>query len=211
MAIWEGFLANCLSKGLYSQGYCLLSGHVRLWELDSKEGRATKNWCLWTAVLEKTPESPSDSKEIKPVNLKWDQPWILTGRTDAEAEAPVFWSSDANRWLIGSLWCWERSRAGEEGIREWDGWTASPMQWTWTWANSRRWWGTGRPGVLQSMGSQRVGHDWATEQQLLILGKLISLCFSLLKAKVAIPTPCHLRRWRFIAFSWKGAIGAGTA
>ena len=54
-------------------------------------------------VLEKTPESPSDSKEINPVNLKWDQPWIFTGRTDAEAEAPVFWSSDANRWLIGKV------------------------------------------------------------------------------------------------------------
>ena len=60
-------------------------------------------------------------------------------------------------------WCWERLRAeGEEGVRRWDGWTASPMQWTWTWANSRRWWGTGRPGVLRL---QRVGHDWAIEQQ----------------------------------------------
>ena len=58
------------------------------------------NWCLRTGVLEKTPESPLDSKEIKPLNLKGDQPWILTGRTDAEAEAPVFWSSDVNRWLI---------------------------------------------------------------------------------------------------------------
>ena len=54
---------------------------------------------------------------------------------------------------------------GEEGIREWDGWTVSPMQWTWTWANSRRRWGTGRPGTLQSMGSQRVQHNWETEQQ----------------------------------------------
>ena len=54
---------------------------------------------------------------------------------------------------------------GEQGIRGWDGWMASPMQWTWTWANSRKWGGTGRPGVLQSMGPQRVGHNWATEQQ----------------------------------------------
>ena len=51
---------------------------------------------------------------------------------------------------------------GEEGYRGWDGWMASPTQWTWVWANSRRWWRTGKPGVLQSMGSQRVGHDWAT-------------------------------------------------
>ena len=60
-----------------------------------------------------------------------------------------------------SPWCWERLRAeGKEGIRGWDDWTASPMQWTWTWANSRRWWGTGRPGALRSMGSQTAGHCW---------------------------------------------------
>ena len=62
-----------------------------------------KNWCLWTVVLEKTSKSPLDSKEIKPVYLKGDQPWLFTGRTDAEAEASVFWSSDANRWLIGKV------------------------------------------------------------------------------------------------------------
>ena len=61
-------------------------------------------------------------------------------------------------------WCWERLRAGGEGDdRGWDGWTASPTQWTWVWVDSRSWWWTGRPGVLRFMGSQRVGHDWATE------------------------------------------------
>jgi len=61
---------------------------------------------------------------------------------------------------------WERLRAeGEEGVRRWDGWMASPMQWTWTWANSGRWWGTRRPSMLQCMGSQRVRYDWATKQQ----------------------------------------------
>ena len=61
-------------------------------------------------------------------------------------------------------WCWERLRAGGEGDdREWDGWMAPPTQWTCIWVNSRSWWWTGRPGVLQSMGSQRVRHDWATE------------------------------------------------
>ena len=79
-----------------------------LWELDCKECRMPKNWHLQTVVLEKTPESPLDSKEIKPVNLKDDQPWIFTGRTDAEAEALVFWSSDANR-LIGKV-----PRAGKD-------------------------------------------------------------------------------------------------
>ena len=95
-------------------GCCLPSGHVQLWELDRKEGRTPNNWCLWTVVIEKTPESLVDSKEIKQVNLKGDQPWIFSRRSDAEAEAPVFWSPDVNRWLIG---CWERSRVeGEEGI-----------------------------------------------------------------------------------------------
>ena len=62
------------------------------------------------------------------------------------------------------LWCWEGLRAGREGDdRGWDGWMASLTRWTWVWVNSRSWWWTGRPGVLQFMGSQRVGHDWATE------------------------------------------------
>ena len=73
------------------------------WELEHKEGRKPKNWCLLTAMLEKTPESPLNNKEIKPVNLKGDQPWIFTGRTDTEAEAPGFWSSDVNRRLTGKV------------------------------------------------------------------------------------------------------------
>ena len=65
-------------------------------------------------------------------------------------------------------WCWERLKAGGEGDdRGWDGWMALPTQWTWVWVNSRSWWWTGRPGVVQSMGLQRVGHDWATELRLL--------------------------------------------
>ena len=91
------------NKGLYSQGYSLPSGHIQLWQLDHKEGRTPKNWCLRTVVLEKTPESPLVSEEIKPVNLKGDQPWILTRRTDVEAEVPGFWSSDANWQLIGKV------------------------------------------------------------------------------------------------------------
>ena len=80
------------NEGSYSQGHGLPSGHIWLWELDHKEGRTLKNWCLRTVVLEKTFESLLDSKEIKPVNIKGDQPWIFTGGTDAEAEVPVFWS-----------------------------------------------------------------------------------------------------------------------
>ena len=62
------------------------------------------------------------------------------------------------------FWCWERLKAGGEGYdRRWDGWMGSPTRWTWVWASSGCWWWTGKPGMLQSMGSQRVGHDWATE------------------------------------------------
>ena len=78
-------------KDQYSQSYGFSSCHVWIWELDYKEGWAPQNWCLWAVVLEKTLESPLDSKEIKPVNPKGNQPWIFIGRTDAEAEGPILW------------------------------------------------------------------------------------------------------------------------
>ena len=104
-------------------------------------------------------------KAIQPVHPKADQSWVFIGRIDAEAETPILWPHHAKSWLIGKRpWCWERLGAGGEGDnRGWDGWMASPTRWTWVWVKSGSWWWTGRPGVLQSMGSQRVGHDWATE------------------------------------------------
>ena len=74
-----------------------------MWELDHKESWTLKNWCFWTVVLEKTLESPLDCKEIQPIHPKGNQPWIIIGRTDAEAEAeaPILWSPDAKSWLIG--------------------------------------------------------------------------------------------------------------
>ena len=86
-------------NGLYSQGYGFSSRHVRMWKLDHKEGWALKNGCFQTVVLEKTLKSPLDSKEIKPVNPKGDQPWRFIGRTDAEA--PILWPPDGKSWLIG--------------------------------------------------------------------------------------------------------------
>ena len=71
-----------------------------MWELDYKESWALKNWCFWTVVLEKTPESPLDCKEIQPVHPKGNQSWIFIGWTDAEGEAPIFWPPDAKSWLI---------------------------------------------------------------------------------------------------------------
>ena len=110
-------------KGIYNQGYGHSGGHVWLWEVDCKKGRVPTNWFLWTVVLEKTPENPLDSKEIKSVNLKGNQSWILIGRTDAEA--PVFWSSDANNWFTGKVpdmgKTEDRRRRGHQRMRCLDG------------------------------------------------------------------------------------------
>ena len=145
-----------------------------MWELDYKESWAPKNWSFWTVVLEKTLESPLDCKENKPMSAKGNQCWIFIGRTDAES--PILWPADAENWLIGKDWCWERSKAGGEGDDiGWDGRLASLTQWTWVWRSSGSWWctgksgmlysmgWTGRPGVLRFMGSQRVRHDWVTK------------------------------------------------
>ena len=131
-----------------------------MWELDNK-----KRWRIdvfelrywrrplrvpWTAKR----SNQSILKEIF-LNIHWKN-WC-------EAEAPILWQpEDLTHWK--RPWCWERLRAGGKGNdRGWDGWMASPTQWTWVWVNSGSWWWTGRPGMLQSMGSWRVRHDWATE------------------------------------------------
>ena len=100
-------------------------GHVRMWELDHKQGWVPTNRCFRTAMLEKTLESPLDSKEILPVNPKRNQPWIFIGRTDAEAEAPVLWSPDAKSQLIGKDpdarkdWRQEENRTTEDEMVGW--------------------------------------------------------------------------------------------
>ena len=130
------------------------------------KGWALKNWCFWTVGLEKPLEHPLDSKEIKPVNPKGNQPWIFIGRIDAEAEVPssalATWCEKQTNWK--RPWCWERLKAREGGDRGWDGWMVSPTQRTQVWASSRRLWRTGKPDVLLFMGSQNVGHNWATQQ-----------------------------------------------
>ena len=88
------------NKGPSSQGYGYSSGHIWMWELDYKENWVPKNWCFWTVVLEKTLESPLDCKEIQPVHPKGDQSWVFIGRTDVEAETPIFWPPDVKSWLI---------------------------------------------------------------------------------------------------------------
>ena len=131
-------------------------------------------------VLEKTLESPLDCKEIQPVYPKGDQSWVFIGRTDVEAETPILWPPDELTHLKRP-WCWERLRAGGEGDdRGWDGWMASPTQWTWVWVNSGSWWWTGRPGVLWFMGSQSRTRlsDWTETLRCLYLFKLVFWSFS---------------------------------
>jgi len=143
---------------------CLVKAMVFPVVMYGCESWTIKNWCFWTVVLEKTLESPLDCKEIQSVHPKGDQSWVFIGRTAVETETAILWPPDAKSWLIWRPWCWERLKAGGEGgHRRWDGLMASPTKWTWVWVDSGRWWWTGRPGVLWFMGSQRVGHDWATE------------------------------------------------
>ena len=109
------------NKGPSSQGYGFSSGHVWMWELDCEEGWAP-NWCFWTVVLEKTLESPLDSKEIQPVHSEGDQSWVFFGRNDAKAETPVLWPPDAKSWLIG-----KESDAGRDWGQEEKGMTEDEM------------------------------------------------------------------------------------
>ena len=88
------------NKSLSSQSYGFSTSHVWLWELDYKESWVPKNWCFWTAVLEKTLESPLDYKEIQMVHPKWNQSWIFIIRTDAEVETWILWPPDANNGLL---------------------------------------------------------------------------------------------------------------
>ena len=129
------------------------------WTIKEAECRridAFELWC-WRRLL----RGPLDCKEIHPVHPKGDQSWVFIGRTDLEAEAPI-WCKELPHWKRPR--CWERLKVGGDGDnRGGDGWMASATQWTWVWVSSGCWWWTGKPDVLQYMGLQRVGHDWATE------------------------------------------------
>ena len=167
LCFWVQVHLNFASKGPSSQSYGFSSSHVKMCELDHKGSWALKNWCFWTVVLEKTLESPLDFKEIQPVHPKGNQSWIFIWKDwcwSWNSNTLVTWCKELTHWK--RPWCWERLKAGREGDnRGWDGWMASSTQWTWVWVNSRSWWWTGKTGMLQSMVSQRVEHDWATEQQ----------------------------------------------
>ena len=110
------------TKGLSSESYGFSSGHVWMWKLDCEESWASKNWCFWTVVLEKTLESPLNCKKIQPVHSKGDQSWVFIGRTDAEAETPILWPPHAKSWLIG-----KDSDAGRDWGQEEKGTTEDEM------------------------------------------------------------------------------------
>ena len=119
------YLAN---KHPYSQSYSFSSSPLWMWKLDHKVGWVLKNWCFWTMVLEKTLESPLDCKELNLVNPKGNQFWIFIGRTDAEAEAPVFWPPDEKSWLLrkdpdaGEDWRQVEKETTEEEMAGWHHW-----------------------------------------------------------------------------------------
>ena len=99
-------------------------------------------------------------QKIQPVHHKGNQSWILIGKTDARAETPILWPPDVKNLLIGKTLMLGKIECGD---REWDGWMASLTQWTWVWVSSRSWWWTWKPGMLQSIGLQRVRHNWVIE------------------------------------------------
>ena len=154
------------NKGLSSQSYGFSSSHVWMWELDHKESWTLKNWCFWIVVLEKTLESPLESKEIQPVHPKGDQSWVFIGRTDVEAETPILWPPDVKNWLIGKDadagkdWGQEEKEATEDEMVGWHHWF-SRHEFEQTPGDSE---GQGSLGCCSSWG-HRVRRDLATEQQ----------------------------------------------
>ena len=136
---------------------------IWMWELDYKRSLVLKNWFFWTVVLEKDLASPLDSKKIQPVNPKGYQSWIFIGSTDAKAEAAILWPPDMKDWLIGkdpdAGKDWSGRRRGRQRMRWLDD-IMDSMDMIWSKLQELV---TGKTGMLQSMGLQRVGHDWATE------------------------------------------------
>ena len=110
------------NKGPSSQSYGFSSSHVWMWELHYKESWVLKNWCFWIVVLEKTPKSHLDCKEIQPVHYKGNQSLIFIGRTGVEAESPILWPPDGKNWLI-----WKDPDAGKDWRQEQKGTTEDEM------------------------------------------------------------------------------------
>ena len=139
---------------------------------------------------------------------KGNQSWIFIGRTDVEAETPVLWPppilppwGELTHWK--RPWCWERLKVGGAGDdRGWDGWMTSPTRWKWVWVSSRSWWWTRKPGVLQSTGSQRVGHNWVTELNWTELKNIYVLKMNILRHCCIDSSRWDKNRWIYCVFSF---------
>ena len=149
--------------------YGFSSSHVWMWEFDCEESWAPKNWCFWTVVLARLLRVPWTARRSSQSILKEISPEYSLEGLMLKLKLQNF--GDLMR-RIDSLerpWCWGRLKVGGEGDhRGWDGWMASPTQWTWVWVSFGSWWWTGNTGVLQSMGSQ-------SQTQLINLTELMAL------------------------------------
>ena len=142
-----------------------------MWDLDHKEGWVLKNWCFWTAVLEKTLESPLDCKEIKPVKSKGNQSWVLIGRTDSEAETPKLWPPDAKNWFIrkdpdaGKDLRQEEKGTTEDKMDGWHHWLDMSLSKFWEMVKDREAW----PAVVHGVAKGRTQlSDWTTTKQKIV-------------------------------------------
>ena len=145
------------NKGPSSQGYGFSSGHVWMRKLDCEESWAPKNWCFWTVVLEKTLESPLDYKVIQPVHPKGDQSWVFIGRTDVEAETPIFWPPHVKGRLIwkdpdaGKDWGQKEKETTEDEMARWHHWL-NGQEFGWT------------PGVGDRQGGLACCNSWGRKE-----------------------------------------------
>ena len=149
----------CLDKAMFFPVVMYRCVSWTIKRAEHQQTHAFELWC-WRRLL----RVPWTARRSNQWNPKGNQSWIFIGRIDAEAEAPILWPPDAKCQLIekdldtGKDWRWE-----EKETTGWDGWMASLTRWTWAWASSGNWWWTGKPGMLQSMGSEKVRHNWGTE------------------------------------------------
>ena len=164
------------------------------WTIKKAEHRridAFKLWC-WRRLL----RVPWASRRSNQSILKENQSWIFVGRTDAETETPILchlmWRTDIGKDPDAGI-DWGQEEKGT--TRGWDGWMSSPTRWTWVSVSSGSWWWTGKPGMLQSMGLQRISHNWATE-----LDWTDCMYTALLSGQEFIPSYCEY--WWLITLNW---------
>ena len=149
----------CANKGLSNQSYGFSRSHVWMWAI-----KKASNWWIDTFELWCWRVPWTTRRSIQSIQKEINPEYSLEGlmlKLKLQYFGHLMWRGNS----LERLWFWERLKAGEGENWGRDGWMASPIRWTWVWGSSRRWWRTGKPGVLQSMGSQRVRHNWVAEQQ----------------------------------------------